>query len=428
LTVLSFLSASFIATRVFSEPASAFLIVVASVAVFFTALFTVSQSVFVGFERMKLSTVATICHALVHGLMTPLLVYLGYGALGAVVGSTVAYVASGIFAVALVYFGIFRKLESAPVRLSEIFDALKPMLRFGFPLAIAVILGGGLLQFYQFVMAAFVDTDMIGNYRIAVNFATLLSFFIAPISTVLFPAFSKLDPVNERPILKTVFSSSVKYTALLLAPATLAMIVLSQPIISTIYGDKWLSAPAFLSLYVLHYLFSILGSLSLHSVLSGIGETRMIMKLNIVTLCIGIPLAFLLIPALEIVGLLLCILLAGIPSLFIGLHWIWKRYEIKADFGSSAKIFAASILSAVAAYLFLALSNTAAWIALMVGGIIFLATYMITAPFIGAISQADIHNLRAMFSGLGIVSKLLEIPLALIERPLKIKLYLKRKR
>jgi hypothetical protein len=49
----------------------------------------------------------------------------------------------------------------------------------------------------------------------------------------------------------------------------------------------------------------------------------------------------------------------------------------------------------------------------------FLATYLITAPLIGAINQTDISNLKAMFSGLGITSKLLEIPLTLVEKPLK---------
>jgi O-antigen/teichoic acid export membrane protein len=427
LTVFSLLSANFIATSIFNEPDSAFLIVVASVAVFFTSLFTVSQSVFVGFERMKLSTIATICHAVIHGLFSPLLVYVGYGALGAVVGSVMAYVVAGVFAVFLMYFAIFRKLRGDRVRRIEIFRTLRPMLSFGLPLAIATILSGGLLQFYQFMMAAFVDTAMIGNYRIATNFAVLLGFFIAPIATVLFPAFSKIDSGNEGQILKRVFSSSVKYTALFLAPATLAMVVLSEPIIGTIYGDKWLSAPAFLSLYVIQYLLYVIGSLSMISVLSGLGETRMVMKLNVLTLCVGVPMAIVLIPLFEIIGLILCILFAGVPSIVIGLHWIWKRYGIKADFGSSAKIFLASSISALAAYLFLAFSNVAAWVMLVGGGLIFLAMYLITAPLIGAIVQADIDNLRAMFSGMGLISKLLEIPLSLIEKPLKIKQRLKGK-
>jgi hypothetical protein len=58
--------------------------------------------------------------------------------------------------------------------------------------------------------------------------------------------------------------------------------------------------------------------------------------------------------------------------------------------------------------------------AIVTGGALFLATYLTVAPLIGAINQTDINNLRAMFSGLGIISKLLEIPLILMEKLLKV--------
>jgi len=57
---------------------------------------------------------------------------------------------------------------------------------------------------------------------------------------------------------------------------------------------------------------------------------------------------------------------------------------------------------------------------LVSGGALFLATYLTVAPLIGPINQTDINNLRAMFSGLGIISKLLEIPLILMEKLLKV--------
>ena len=49
-------------------------------------------------------------------------------------------------------------------------------------------------------------------------------------------------------LLNTVFTTSVKYTAFLLVPATLAIMVLATPLIGTVYADKWLNAPLFLVL------------------------------------------------------------------------------------------------------------------------------------------------------------------------------------
>jgi hypothetical protein len=56
----------------------------------------------------------------------------------------------------------------------------------------------------------------------------------------------------------------------------------------------------------------------------------------------------------------------------------------------------------------------------MTGEALFLATYLTAAPLIGTINQTDINNLRAMFSGLGVTLKLLEIPLILMEKLLKV--------
>jgi O-antigen/teichoic acid export membrane protein len=290
------------------------------------------------------------------------------------------------------------------------------MLHYGVPLSISSILGGFRIQFYSFMMAFFCSDIMIGNYQAATNFAVLLTFFTFPIATVLFPAFSKLDPQNEHQLLKNVFTSSIKYTVLLLIPATMAVMVLSKPMISTLFGEKWVYAPFFLTLYVISNLFAVFGSLSMGSFLAGLGETKMLMKLSLLTLSIGLPLAFLLIPTLGITGVILGSIFAGLPSMFLGLHWIWKRYEVKADFKSSTKTFIASAIAAITTYSFLTFINAADWITLITGGIIFLATYILVAPIIGAINQGDINNLRAMLSGLGIISKLINIPLALAER------------
>ena len=192
---------------------------------------------------------------------------------------------------------------------------------------------------------------MIGNYKIATNFIVLLSFLTTPISNVLFPAFSKLDPRNENNLLKTVFASSVKYTNLLLVPATMALVVLATPLIGTLYGNKWSYAPPFLALSVVFYLLSLFGLRSMGSLLSAMGETRLVAENGLLSLIISIPVAFLMVPSLRnnwndsrTSKLQLC------PSTFIGLYLIWKRYGAKADFGASAKIFLASALAAVTVY------------------------------------------------------------------------------
>jgi O-antigen/teichoic acid export membrane protein len=416
LSFLSMFLASFIASTVFHRPESASFLAIVSVSIISGSLLTASQSSFIGFERMGLNSFTLICLAIAKTVAGPILVLLGYSVLGAVLGYTLSSIAAGIIGLAIFYFILFRPLRKLGTKSSNVTKTLKMMLRYGVPLSISSILGGILGQLFGFIMASFAGDTMIGNYQAAVNFSVLLSFFTIPISTVLFPAFAKLDPQEDHELVRTVFASSVKYTAMLLVPATAAVMALSGPMIGTLFGEKYVYAPLFLTAYVIGNMFAMLGSLSSGSLLSGLGETRMLMKQSMLTLSIGLPLGFLLIPTLGIPGLITANIFAGLPSMFWGLHWIWKHYDAKADFQCSAKILAASAIAALTAYLPMILFNTANWIKLTIGVIVFLAVYIPGAPIIGAVTQTDIENLRKMLSGLGAVSKIANIPLKLAEK------------
>ncbi|MGA3193107.1 MAG: flippase [Candidatus Bathyarchaeia archaeon] len=416
---LSFLSlalASFIATTVFNRPESAGFIAIMSVSIISGSLLAASQSGFVGFERMELNSFTLVCQAVVKTAVGPVLVFLGYSVLGAIIGCTLGVVAAGTIGLATFYLVLFRPLRKKRTINSNITKTLRTMLNYGVPLSIGSILGGILAQIYAFMIIPLTSNTMYGNYVVAINFSVLLTFFTTPISTVLFPAFAKLDGQNEHELLKNVFTSSVKYTSILLIPATMAMMTLSGPMVGTLYGEKYVYGPFFLTIYVIGNLFAVFGSLSSGGLLYGLGKTRILMIQSIITLAIGLPLGIVLIPMFGITGLIIASVVAGLPSMFWVLYWIWKHYKAKADFASSAKIFAASAIAAVLAYLPTAFLNTPNWTKLIIGLIIFLAAYIFGAPMIGAVSLTDINNLRTMFSSMSIISKIINIPLKAAEK------------
>jgi O-antigen/teichoic acid export membrane protein len=415
LTVAAVGTSSFIASTVFGRPESAFLVTLASATILTTAIFVAVQNIFVGFEAMKYNSIVIICQAIVQGFFAPALVYLGYGAFGAVLGYALASVTVCAVSLFMLYFLIYRKLEKNRDDHSSAFQVLRPLLNYGVPLAIATISAGVLTQFFSIMMAAFCSDAVIGNYRIATNFGILLTFFTFPISTVLFPVFSKLNPSREAKLLKTVFGSSVKYTALLLVPATLAMMVLAEPIIGTLYASKWLEAPWFMVLSVSSNLLAVFGYLSVQSLLVGLGETKLLMKTNLLSIAVGVPLGVFLIPPFGIVGLLVSALIAVLPGLAINLYVVWRRYEVKVDFGVSFRILLASLIAAGASFALLSVLHVSQWLQLVSGGALFLAVYLFAAPLVGAINLMDIRNLKSMISGLGVISDVLQIPLAIME-------------
>jgi O-antigen/teichoic acid export membrane protein len=415
LTFCSLITASFIANSIFSKPQSAILMIVASVTILSSSIIAASQSLFVGFEKMKLNSFVIVLQALIQCALSPLLVLLGYGAMGALLGYTLGSVVACILAISLLYFGIFRKLPIIKTSRSRVIDTLKPMLKYGIPLAISAILYGIVAPFFSFVMATYCSNIMIGNYRVAQNFALLVSIFSATILTTLFPVFSKINPVTEKQLLKSIFASSIKYASILLIPAAMAMMVLSQPLVGTLYHDKWAYAPSFLILSNITALFAVVGSLSLPVILSALGETKMLMKLNLLQLLIAIPLAIILVPTLGINGVIIGALLDGIPGLIIGLYFLKKHYEIQPDLHSSVKIFLSSGIAAIIVFLILTVLVEPSWVKLIIGSILYIGIFLIAAPLVKAINKTDINNMRIMFARAGILYKILNIPLRIIE-------------
>jgi stage V sporulation protein B len=421
LTLFSLLTANFMASAVFNKPEASLVIALASITIFSSAIGVVPSGVFVGFENMKIGSWLLFFSALIQGLAAPLLVYFGYGALGAIFAYTIGGIVTSIASVFLLYFLVYRKLPQTKIRRSEITLTLRSLLSYGVPLSVGNMVSGLAVQFTSFMMVYYSSTSMLGNNRVATNFGVLLTFVTIPVATVLFPAFSKLNPEKDKNLLKTVFSASVKYTSFFLVPATMAMMTLSVQIVGAIYGNKWNFSPPFLVLGVASNLFVLFGSQSIPILLSALGETKLLMKTYLLYLCITIPVGFLLIPSFGIVGALLSTLIASLPRTLTGLYFVWKHHRVNVNFFASAKIFLASSISTVAVYSILSILNVDYWIKLIAGLILFLLVYLLSAPIIGAVNKTDLDTLRTMFSNLGVVSKILNIPLKIMETALRMR-------
>ena len=107
--------------------------------------------------------------------------------------------------------------------------------------------------------------------------------------------------------------------------------------------------------------------------------------------------------------------------MLVALYLAWKRYGAVIDFRVSLRILLASVIAGVATYLLLSVLSMAEWVRLVAGFVLFLAVFLTIAPLVGAVCSSDVSNLRAMSSKLGIISKLLEIPLVIMEKTLKIR-------
>ena len=390
------------------------LIQIASFTILTGALFSAAQYAFTGFEKFELTSFTLVCQAIVKTTVTLVLVIAGLGPLGAVIGITTAALIACVIG-AFLMWTLYRSLPKPSNSKLEIMANIKTMLNYGLPLSIATITYSLQIQFYSFILPIFVRPDLIGNYGIANTFVVLITFFTAPITTVLFPAFSKLDPQKDRETLKNVFQFSIKYASLFVVPAAFVVMTLSQPVISVLF-PKYTAAPLFLALLAINYLYTAFGSQSISSFVNGQGQTRFYLKITLFQEAVGFPLAVILIPRLGVIGLIITALADGCPGLIVALWWIRKQYGVTVDWVSSVKIFLSSATASAATYTIISIMPFGNWIRLIIGAIIFTVVLVTVILLTKTISRSDVNNLRDMLTEFGLFRRLFNFLLTVIEK------------
>jgi O-antigen/teichoic acid export membrane protein len=422
LTIVSFFL-SFLFANLYQLAAVTPLIQIASFTILIYAFLTVAQAAFMGLERMELNSVTLIIQSIVKVVLIISLVILGLGVFGAVVGYTVAFLIAGVTGTLLLWV-LQKRLPSQSQSLEisqeitwiEIKENTKTLLRYGVPLSIGTIIVAFQTQFYTILMGVFATANGVGNYSVASTFVVLITFFASPITMALFPAFSKLEVRRDHAALKSVFQFSVKYAALLVVPVVAIVMALSGPAISTLFGNKYDSAPLFLALLAINYLYTAFGSLSVGNLLNGQGKTRFVMGLGILGAVIGFPLSLILAAQFGIVGIIVASIVAGFPGTIVALYWISKHYRMGIDWISSAKILFSSALAGGITYVVQLWLSFGSWITLVIGVVTFLVVFMPSMLLIGTLNHFDIENMRQMTSSLGPVNRLLSPVFYFIER------------
>jgi PST family polysaccharide transporter len=419
LNLFTFVIAGFLATSAFNRPGIESLIQISSFILIAGALTSTSQAVFVGLEKMAYSSVTMVIQSIIKTILMTALVVVGFGALGAVLGNIISLMIAGLTGLLLIWL-IYKNFPHTTTQSMNILGNIKTMLGYGVPLSIGTIVNGFLLQFYNIILAIYATDALIGNYSVALTFVVLITFFATPVTTVLLPAFSKINAEKDKETLRSVFGFSVKYGSLLVVPVAMLVMALARPAVFTLFGDKYEFTPLFLLLLSITYLYTATGTLSVSNLLTSQGETRLMMKLILLTAAIGFPLSYVLISQFGVIGLILTTLTVGLPSLVISRVWIWRHYDLTIDWIFSSKILFSSAIPAILAYLVTTQIVFANWVQLIVGVCVFLPTFLVIVLLTKTIERSDIDNLKNMTESLGPLHKLIVFFMVIVEKLMNI--------
>jgi O-antigen/teichoic acid export membrane protein len=397
-TLVSFFSASWVASTLFQRPELQPYIELASFAVFGQSILLTTIAVATGWNAMGQASLANALQAAFKLAVAPTLVLLGFGVGGAVVGHAASMVLGGVMSGSLVYA---TKIKLTREKFGFFVEDTKEMMRFGFYPFIGNILTG-LSTFYVSVLLAIVASNtVIGYYQAATNLIIPASLLSTAIASALYPAFASLH--GAKGDTASAFMMSVKYVGYLILPILFFLAAASNELMYLVYGSSFTAGSGYLILLAMAYVPILVGASILPSFFNAVGLTKHTLYATGAAGLIllgGAPLLAVF-SGLAVEGLIYALLLSNVALAAVGLFFIhWRRLGV-VDWGSSAATFAASILAFGAARILPSFGHP---IILLVARLaVFTGVYLTAAPLLGALTPADVDRLDASLKEIALV-------------------------
>jgi O-antigen/teichoic acid export membrane protein len=408
--LICYFGANMIATTLLNRPGLTPYLQLAGLLIIFQAVFDAASNAFIGLDLMQYSASTQILFSVLKSLLAPALILLGFGIGGAIAGYVIGILVAGIVG-ASILFTKYTRSRGATIRKQAV--KLSALIDYSLPLYVAAIFSVLLAQYQNLVLARFATNTEIGNFNAAWTFNALLSVLAMPISTAIFPMFSKMNPQSQRVDLSRAFLLAVKYSSLILIPASVAVIVFSQDLVALTYGRGYVLAPQYLTILSSYYLLTGLGLTVIGSLLNGVAATRTVLKMNALTLAVYLPLG----PALTWLwgpyGLLIAFILSNLTSTVYGISKASANFGSRLDLGASVRILSASVVAAAPSVVVVQFHVAGVGaLNLIIGGLLYLFVYLTVAPILGAVARQDIDNLGNILPKPRVVGILMKPPLA----------------
>jgi len=382
------------AVHILNRPEATWYIQLASAMIIFQAIWTTTNSAFIGLDKTEYNALTTTTQATVKGIVAPLLVIMGLSITGALLGYVLSLLIASLLGISLFIIKIYRPLNHSNPSNEKFSNNLRMLMKYGLPLYLSTLIGGFALQYQNILLTIFTTNHEIGNFKAAMNFTVLVSSLAIPIATTLLPAFSKLE-TNNRDI-KEFFEMAIKYTSMTILPVATILMLYAKEIVQIMYGQGYELASTFLSIYAIQFFLVGLGQFVLGSLFNGLGETKISLKTALINSIIIIALAPILTSLLRINGMIITIILASIISILYALHIAKARFNIELNRNTTIRIYTVTAISSIPILALQRIPLTSSLIQIILGTAIYLTTYLILIPTTKIITQPELEQIRTI--------------------------------
>jgi O-antigen/teichoic acid export membrane protein len=250
---------------------------------------------------------------LYNGLRLGLLVVLLLAGFG-IFAAGYAYVIAGAAGFLAVHYFLNRLLTlRGPVRTHS-----RQLLWFSLPLLFSAAVTKLLSQIDTIMLGYYLSNASVGIYDVAYPLALGLGVIFSSFGFIYLPLTSRFDASGRRGELNRVHKLTAKWTVLIGFPVFLTFAAFPADVVGAIFGDEYVKQGVGATLAILSTGFFVSGMAGYcQNALAGLGYTRSILAVNVISAIANIVLNVLLIPRYGIVGAA-----AASALSFATLNWI----------------------------------------------------------------------------------------------------------
>lgn len=397
-----------ISEYVFHSAAYVNLIYLALASIVFTQLMYLAYNALIGFRDGTGLAFTYFTGTLAIAIASISLVLLGYGVYGAIAGIIVgatAGIATGMFFItrrSQVHFFIDGILERA-----------KTILSFSAPVAGATLILATITNFSVLYLGVFSSAAILGSFGVSYRIGMLATTATGFIGSVLVQMFaSALESRNAAKKIRKLYNYSLYFGAAIAAPIAVYLIVFAQAFVDSLFPTYTSSL-----LYTPTLTVSLLlGTLGVYASMLAIsmGKVRKVIKYAAITGAFQIVLALVLIPMLNVYGLIASVYLAGsLLSDYLYMRYMRRELRIRTEFGKLSKVLATSLLLAVllAPITLIPVRET---IQLVIGIVVAVIAYPALLGVTGAMRREERRMLEAMGESTPALRRLFALTVAYI--------------
>jgi O-antigen/teichoic acid export membrane protein len=272
-------------------------------------------------------------------------------------------------------------------KLHSNFGVWKEILRESWPLALTGVFIMIYVRIDQLMLMSMKGANAVGYYAAAVRLTETFSFIPSAFMMSVFPVMSSYFKTSKDS-LTTSYRMSFKYMLMLIIPIAVGTTLLSKPIISLIYGQRFLPSASALSILIWSEVFVFFGIVNQQTLIST-NKQRIDFTLTSISALVNVVLNLILIPQYGIVGAGIATAISYAVGSVVGLFLSATRDYSVAGFRSMPKPILASAIMAIYVYF------TKSYLApAIIGGAIIFALVML---LLRGIDQQDIQLIKAVF-------------------------------